>query len=190
MNINASQIPAAKVFDSEGHQLGQLSRVHIDPQNGHILAFEMVRKGARFISTQDVLNWKSEYLILGQDYEIHHAEDLVRLSQALKSSEGNLIGKKVRTEGGTKLGFVSDFTLQAKQLVLASITVQKSFLGLFHYDTRIIHQANILEIKPRVIIVRETWMKLPARNSAEQFGLQNSPTLDRALSVPEDRTYA
>lgn len=190
MYISASQIPAAKVFDSEGHQLGQLSRVHLDAQNGSILAFEIAVKGPRFISPQDIINWKTEYLTLGQEYEIHDAVDLVRLAQSLKDAGGDLIGKKVRTEGGTKLGLVSDYTLNSKQLVLSSITVQKNFLGLFHFDTRLIHQKNILEIKPRLIIVRESWMKVPAQNSPEQFGLQKSPTLDRALSVPEDHTFA
>lgn len=180
MYITASQIRSAKVFDADGHQLGQLLRVHLDQQNGSILAFEMDQKGPRFISPHDVLGWKTSFLILGQDYEIHDASDLVRLAQSLQRAGGDLIGKKVRTEGGTKLGKVYSYTLNTKRMVLASITVQKSLLGVFRYDTRLIHQCNILEIKPRLIIVRETWMKIPAQNSPEKFDLQNSPTLDRA----------
>lgn len=190
MQISASQIPATKVFSSEGQLIGRLSRVHLDRQNGSILAFEIARQGARFISPQDVMSWKTAYLRLGQNYEIHQSEDLVRLAQSLKVSGGDLISKKVRTEAGTKLGIVRDYTLDSKQMVLASITVQKILLGLFHYDTRLIRQSSILEIKPRQIIVRETWQKVPAQNFPAQFDLQKAPTLDRALSVPEDHTFA
>lgn len=190
MYISAKQVASSKVFDADGHLLGQLARVRVNPDNGQILAFEMSCKGACFISPHDVLNWKNEYLLLGQDYEIHHAQDLVRLSECLKNGNTDLIGKKVRTEGGTQLGFVTDYSLDSRHMVLSSITVQKSFLGLFSFDTRLIHQANIVEIRPKIVIVRDSWMKVPARNSPGQFDLRNSPTLDQALSVPEDQTCA
>jgi sporulation protein YlmC with PRC-barrel domain len=188
MYISAKQIAGSKVFDSEGQPVGRLARVILDPDNGQILAFELIKRSPKYLSPRDLVSWKKNYLILGQNYEIHSGEDLIRLQKVLRSGRVDIIGRKVRTESGTYVGIVTDCSLHTNHYVLASITTQKSFLGLWYYDTRLIHQSQIVEIKPRQIIVRDSLLKLPAQSSPDEFAPQSSPTFDRALSVPEDRT--
>ncbi len=189
MYISSRQIAGSKVFDSEGQPVGRLARVILDPDNGQILAFELIKRDPKYLSPRDIISWKKNYLILGQHYEIHSGNDLIRLQKVLQSRHVDISGRRVRTESGTYIGRVTDYSLHTTHNVLASITTQKSFWGLWSYDTRLIHQSSILEIKPREIIVRDSLLKLPARQSSpDEFALQNSPTFDRALSVPEDRT--
>jgi len=189
MYISAKQVVGSKVFDSEGQPVGRLARVIIDPDNGRILAFELFRKGEKYLSPRDVISWKKNYLILGQQYEIHHAADLIRLDKLLHSRYVDLLGRQVRTASGTALGQVTDYSLHCEHFMLASITAQKSYFGLWFSDARLIHQSSIIEIKPRQIIVRDALLQHPARqNAQDEFDLQNSPTFDQALSVPEDRT--
>ncbi len=189
MYLSARQIAGSKVFDSEGQPVGRLARIILDPSNGRILAFELIQKGEKYLSPRDVISWKKNYLVLGQQYEIHTAADLVRLQKVISQGRLDLLGRPVRTESGIKLGRVTDYSLHCDHFMLASITVQKSFLGLWSFDTRLIHQTSIVEIKPREIIVHDSLLKLPARQgSPDEFALQKSPTFDRALSVPEDRT--
>lgn len=189
MYISAKQIAGSKVFDTDGQPVGRLARVILDPDNGQILAFELIKRSPKYISPRDIISWKKNYLILGQNYEIHCGDDLIRLQKVLNSRRVDIASRKVLTESGTYIGRVTDYSLHTNHYVLASITTQKSFLGLWYYDTRLIHQSSIVEIKPRRIIVRDSLLKLPARQSSpDEFALQNSPTFDRALSVPEDRT--
>jgi len=190
MEVSAKQLDQTKVLDTQGNLLCHLRRAVIDPNSGQILGFSTNRPSAfglpkaNIISPHDVISWKKDLLILGQHYEFHQASELVRIDRLLKGRKADLIGKKVRTENGQKLGHVTDYNLNQNLKILASITCQKNFLNLFHHDSRIIHQKNILEIKPKVIIVRDSIIKLPLTNlvqsTPDKFSLQNSPTFDRA----------
>lgn len=189
MQVSSRQIGGSKVFDADGRPVGRLARVIIDPDNGSVLAFELDLRGPRFISPHDLIAWKSGYLTLGQNYDLHSPADLVRLDRVLKVNPADLVGRKVVTESGTKIGTVTEYSLDTETQVLASLTARKTFLGLWYYDTRLIRQSQIVEIRPRLIIVRDSFLRLPARQNAQgEFDLQKSPTLDQALSVPEDRT--
>lgn len=189
MQISAGQITGSKVFDTEGKPIGKVLRAIIDVETGHILAFEMKMKGARYISPQDVTSWKGTYLILGQEYEIHEAKDLVRLHDLIKSRKQGIIGKKVVTESGQKLGMATDYQMNSKYFSLSNISVEKSFFGLFRYDGKLISHKSIVRITSKKIIVLDAWEKIRAsQNSPEKLGLRNAATLDRALSVDEDHT--
>jgi sporulation protein YlmC with PRC-barrel domain len=189
MLVSSRQISGSKVFDADGRPVGRLSRVIIDPDNGSVLAFELDSRGPRYISPHDLVSWKSGYLTLGQDFDLHGAGELVRLDRLLHQQPLDLVGRKVATESGTALGKVTDYTVDAGRQVLASLTVRKTFLGLWYYDTRLIRQSQIVEIRPQLIVVRDSLLRVPARQKpGDEFDLQNAPTLDQALSVPEDRT--
>jgi sporulation protein YlmC with PRC-barrel domain len=130
MQISARQIAGSKVFDSDGKPLGKISGVFLDPEKGNILAFGMYQKAAKYISPQDVISWKGNYLILGQEYEIHDAEDLIRLTELLKSQKHGILGKKVQTESGTTLGIATNFHINSKYFLLSNVTVHKSFFSM------------------------------------------------------------
>lgn len=189
MQISARQITGSKIFDTDGKPIGKVLRAIIDIETGHVLAFEMEKKGARYISPQDVTSWKGTYLILGQDYEIHEAKELVRLNDLIKSGQQGIIGKKVVTESGQQLGISTDYQMNSKYFSLSNISVEKSFLGMFRYDGKLINHKSIVKITAKKIIVADAWEKVRAsQNSPEKLGLRNSATLDRALSVNEDHT--
>ncbi len=188
MYISYHQIPGSKVYDSDGHLITRLTRLLIDPDNGRILALETTLKGPHLLSPQDILSWKRHYLTLGQQYEFHSPADLVRVQKLLKFQQPFLIGKKVRTENGTFLGTVQDFSIDTNRFILASISVQKRIF-LWKKQTLLIHQSQIVEIKSEEIIVKDTLVTLPVRqNSLGKFGLRRSPTLDQALCEPVDHT--
>lgn len=190
MEISAKQLGHTKVFDTKGNLLCHLRRAILDPNNGQILGFTTNRRSsfaspkANLISPHDVISWKKDILVLGQRYEFHQASELVRIDRLLKGHKSDLLGKKVRTENGRNLGHVTDYALNQNLKILSSITCKKSFLNLFHHDSRVIHQKNILEIKPKEIIVKDITIKLPLTNLVQstpgKFSLQNSPTFDRA----------
>lgn len=190
MEISAKHLGQTKVFDTQGNPLGHLREAVIDPDNGQILGFTTNRRSpfgaptANLISPHDVIKWEKDILILGQRYEFHQNSDLVRVDRLFKSQKAHLLNKKVRTENGQKLGYVTDYNLNQNLKILASITCQKRFLRFFYYGSLIIRQKNIIEITPREIIVKDSTIKLPATNlvqsTPDKFSLQSSPTFDRA----------
>ncbi|MCC6643275.1 PRC-barrel domain-containing protein [Candidatus Peregrinibacteria bacterium] len=189
MYISSKQIFDSKVYDHDGHFVALVKHVIINPDNGHVLAFLLNSKQPNLISPQDVISWKNQYLSLGQNYELHHPQDLVRLHKLYYNRCTDLLKRSVRTENGFKIGQVIEYTINSKNFILASITVQKKVLGLFPGRTHLIHYSAIVEIKPREIIIKDSTIKLSIRQSSrDKFALRTDPTFDQALSEPEVRT--
>jgi len=184
MEITARQLGATKVRNLDGKFLCRLRSAIIEPTNGQVLGFTSSRLGANIISPHDICSWDKKTMVLGNNYEFHHPSEIIRLERLLKEGNHHLIGKKVRTEAGQKIGKVTDFSINQHLKVLSSITTHKTFFFFFHFDKRLIHQKNILEIKPKEIIVKGSAIKIPLTNpvqsTPDKFSLQNSPTFDRA----------
>lgn len=192
MEISAKQLGQTRVLDTEGNLICYLHKAILDPDNGQILAFIIKRNSfnrskAKLLSPYDIMTWKKNILVLNARYEFHQPNDLIRVNQLLQSKRAHLLGKKVYTENGQQLGRVTDYNLNQNLKILSSITAQKNVSHIFYYDKRLIHQKNILEITSQKIIVKDSTLKIPAinlsRNAPDKFALQNSPTLDQALSV-------
>lgn len=180
MYISNKQIKGAKVYDSDGHLIAFLERALIDPDNGQVLALQAQLHGDNLISPHDILSWKTSHLTLGQQYQFHNREDLVRVDRLLQDKHPDLLGKAVRTETNNFIGYVSAYSINTEHALLASITTQRRFL--FHkWGTRLIHYNQIIEIKPTEIIVRDNLIKIPLKQSTpDKFALQKSPTFDQA----------
>lgn len=180
MYIGNRQIKGAKVYDSDGHLIAFLERVLIDPDNGRVLALQAQLRGDNLISPYDVIAWKQSHLTLGQHYQFHSPEDLVRVAKLLQSKSPDLLGKKVRTENHQSLGEVTAYSINTDHFLLASVTAQKGF-WFWKWSTRLIHYNQIVEITSQEVIVKDSLIKLPLRqNARDKFALQKSPTLDQA----------
>lgn len=175
MYQSSRQLHGSKVFTSSGDYLCWVKRVIIDHNNGQVLGFvTSLPHPNNILSIMDVLHWLQDSLFLCEDYDFHSSEDLVRIQKALRNHP-DLIGKKVRTESKIPLGVVTDFSLDTTRHLLASITAEKSFLKLFYFDGRIIHQNNILEITPKHIIVRDSVIKIMLNQTIQGKSTQRSP---------------
>ncbi len=181
MYISSKQILGAKLYDHDGHFVGRIRRVILNPDNGHILAFLLYTSRPNLISPQDIVSWKQHYLSLGQNYELHQPEDLVRLHKLYTHHCTDLLKRRVRTESGVKLGKIVEYSLNTKSFSLASITAQKSLFGLFLGQTLLIHHTAIVNIKPREIIVKDSFIKIPLfQNTPGKFALSSGQTFDSA----------
>ncbi|MCC7431957.1 PRC-barrel domain-containing protein [Candidatus Peregrinibacteria bacterium] len=189
MYISAQQLFGSDIYDQEGHLIGKIKRAIFSPDNGQILALELLKSSPNLLSPKDIHAWKKGYLVIAQETEFHTRHDLIRIQRLFDQNNTTLLGKPVQTVSGQKLGKVTDYSINTIAQSLASITTHKSFF-IFYYDTRLIHQKNIHEITPKAVIVKDTnESKTTAQNIHEKFDLHNSPTFDQALFSPEDRTF-
>lgn len=189
MYISAKQLFGIDIYDQEGHLISKVRRAIFSPDNGQILAFELLKPLPNLLSPQDLIAWKKGYLIISQRTELHYPADLIRVERLFKDKNATLIGKKVKTESGIMLGSVIDYSINTSHQILASITCSKK-LFFFHYDSRIIHHRNIHEITPKLIIVKDTHQSpVTIQNIPQKFDLHKSPTFDQALFSPEDQTF-
>jgi uncharacterized protein YrrD len=180
MYISSKQIRGTAVYSHDGRLLDYLEKIWINPDNGHLLALQVKNHRPNLISPHDLVDWQISHLKLGQRFEFHAPEELVRVAQLLQSKHPGLIGKKVRTENLTKLGQVTDFSINTKTLLLASLTAQTKF-WFRKNPVHLIHYSQIIEITPTEVIVKDSLIKIPiSQSSPDKFSLQNSPTFDQA----------
>jgi uncharacterized protein YrrD len=148
----------------EGHQVGHISDLIIDPLNGRLLAY--TTKGSwlrpsRIIAAADIREVSSDLAIVDSGEVLTDSEEIVRVGQVL-SSKIRLIRSRVQTENGTKLGRVTDYAVNVLGHVLERLNVQSSPLG----RELLIPHEDIVEIKKGLIIVKE--QLVPAREEVKR----------------------
>lgn len=126
--------------------------VIIDPENGKLLALIVDLRKNLIVAPIDIVFWTDRILISGHD-AIIEASEVMKVAEVLKKKI-RIFKACVETENGKYLGQVIDFSIGNKDFALKKLFVAKGFLGLFHYENRVIPWKNIIEILPEKIIVK------------------------------------
>lgn len=140
----------------------------IDPNSGKVLAFLVDARKWLVVAPIDITAIKHGVFI--HDYEdIIPAEDILRVKEVL-NKYGSLYKKKVVTESGVKIGKIFDYVVDdfgggnsgngphgqlVGALSLKKIYTAKNLLGIAQFDGRIIMAANIIEVMPDRVIVKD-----------------------------------
>jgi uncharacterized protein YrrD len=137
----------------EGHRVAYISDLIIDPLNGRLLAY--ATRGSwlhpsQIIAAADIREVGSDLAIVDSGEVLTGAEEIVRVGQVL-NSKIHLVHSKVQTEGGTKLGRVTDYAANVLSHMLERLNVSSSPLG----RELLIPHEDIVEIKKGLIIVKE-----------------------------------
>ncbi|GEM_PF-1616418 len=128
---------------------GRLEGLWIKP-TGRLLAFGVLQ-------TQDIVEWKKNIYVKDEG-SIAEAHDVIKISEIL--ADGRLImGKRVRTEAGETVGRVVNLDFDTEQYYLRHLYTQKSVLGLWAYDSRILNYDLILEVLPDYILIKDKTAK-------------------------------
>lgn len=95
-------------------------------------------------------------------------EDIVKISKIL-ALNFNLIGLKVETKKGSKLGKVLDYTFTDNDFVVQQIIVKRPTIKAFIDPELTISRKEIVEITDYKIIVKDEEKVLKARAEKEDF---------------------
>ena len=107
-------------------------------------------------------------IIIDSIEELVSTDDVIKIKKILDLNF-NLIGLKVETKKGTKLGHVSDFTVTPEDFLIKQIIVKRPTLKAFIDPELTIPRTEIVEITDYKIIVRDEEKTIKARASKEDF---------------------
>ena len=127
-----------------------VSGIHIDPENGKVIALQCGFK--KVLMPLDILKWNRN-IHVNDHSALTTREHILRLQNISKARE-NIMYKLVYTDNGEHIGRVHDFTIDTKALMLVSLTVKKKFLWMTMFETMIPYK-NIIEIQDTQIIVKD-----------------------------------
>ena len=167
MLINASSLIGTRILSLQlGGAIAEVDNLIVDPDNLQIVAFHLsgpVIGG----ETGDILDARSirEFSRLGfiidDTDELVFRTDVVRIDKIM-SLNFHLVGLKVVTEKGKKLGKVIDFIVDPSSLQTQQLVVQRPAIKSFLDPELTIHRSQIVEVDDFKVTVKDATEKATA----------------------------
>lgn len=151
------------VSSQDGKSLGHVDDFVLDPAKGVIVAYQVrIGRNRTYLSTVDITKYYDNAILVPSPDVLQRSNELIRLKSLLKSPL-KLIGSKVVTEEGKRLGNVRDCQIHSTGHFIAKIHVKPSLLASMMSEERIISRENIVKVMPGTVVVRYD-MKAQAAN--------------------------
>jgi uncharacterized protein YrrD len=150
-----------------GTQVAVTQAPIINPNNLKVEGFhcQNIDRKQVILLSQDIRDIMIQGLLINDEDVLSDADDLMRLKQVL-SFNFELLGKRVETSGGHKLGKVGDYATDVESMFIKKIYVVQSILKNFSGGNLGIDRTQIVEITDKKIVVNDLNAKVPARAGA------------------------
>ena len=144
----------------------------VNPDNLKIIALQLegpiINASNYILDTASVREYSHLGMVIDDADELVGPEDVVKIKDVL-ALNFNLIGLKVETKKGSKLGKVIDFSFTSDDFIIQQIIVKRPVVKSFVDPELIIHRREIVEITDTKVVVKDEEKVLQARASKEDF---------------------
>lgn len=172
MLVTSSRFIGTTVYSLQtGAPIGAISEPIIDPDKLKIVALKLTGpliQHANILDINSIREYSDIGLIIDSIEELSAPEDIVKIEKLL-SLNFNLIGLKVETKKGSKLGKVSDYTFMSDNYIIQQIIVKRPTIKAFIDPELTIHRREIAEVNDYKIIVKDEEKTIKARSENEDF---------------------
>lgn len=145
----------------------------IDPDTLKILAFHLAgplvaKSDASYLLTTSIREYSHLGCVIDSADEFVAPTDVIKLDQTL-ALNFDLIGLKVETKKGSRLGHVSDYTVTSDNFSVQQLVVKRPAIKSFLDPELIIPRREIVEITDYKVIVKDEEKTIKARAMKEDF---------------------
>ena len=174
MLITTSKLIGTPILSMQaGGAIGRVSECIIDPDTLKIIAFRaeggpIPRTGANLLATSSIREYSNFGMVIDSADEFIDSEDVVKISKIL-ALNFNLIGLKVESKKGSKLGKVMDYTVTSNDFVVQQLIVHRPTLKSFIDPELTIHRKEIVEITDYKVIVKDEEKTIKKKAETEDF---------------------
>ncbi len=158
MHIRFNHCIGYPIVEEGGDQvLGTISGVLIEPDTGKIEGFFVHTAGllgneTLLCSTIDIVRWGTRVYVNSRE-SLAPPEDRIRL-QTLLNDPRTVLGQRIQTESGTRLGRCKDVQFNTSSMHIEWIFPRKWFRWGVALPV-----SDIIEIRPDTIVVRDLFAK-------------------------------
>ncbi|KKR18453.1 MAG: PRC-barrel domain protein [candidate division CPR2 bacterium GW2011_GWC1_41_48] len=149
----------------EGVSIGQIEEIIINPDNGRVLGFKLIKTHVRernILTVGDIREINPDVMIIDDSQNLATENEVIKIAEILKEKI-KWIGLKVETDLGRKLGRVEDLALDTKTMNLTRIYTSGGIIKeTFSLEKIIIPAHKIISISPKVVIVEDDYIKTKA----------------------------
>ena len=158
-----------------GDQIATTQRAIIDPEDLKVMAYTLTGpllndpEVGDILMTDDVRELGPNGLIIDSIDRLVTREDIIRLDEVMKLNF-NLIGLKVVSQDGKKLGKIVDYTLDSQSFMVYQLIVQRPMFASFNDPQLTINRSQIIEIDDFKVTIRHDSeeVKVKKKESSEQ----------------------
>ena len=173
MLVSANRLIGTPILSMQAaSSVGTITDPIVDPNGLKIIAFYL--SGPMINSSNEILDVKSirEYsrfgCVIDSIDELSAKDDIIKVSQVLELNF-NLLGLKVETKKGTKLGRVSDYTVTSEDFMVQQIIVRRPLIKSLSDPELTIPRREIIEITDYKIIVKDEEKVIKKKAAHEDF---------------------
>jgi uncharacterized protein YrrD len=145
----------------DGSMIARVADLIIDPNNGKLLAFKLQKSKffkPKIICAIDISGFTPLFLVVKDDSVVIDADEVVKIKEVL-AKKIMIIGNKVKTENGKKLGICENILIDTATSMTTKFYVKSSgLLGSLQPD-RIIPSSAVVRIDCNAIVVKENGVK-------------------------------
>lgn len=118
-----------------------------------------VSKNKLYLLPSDIRLVNNDKIIIDSHQKLSDFEDLIRYQHDITENY-NVIGNKVETSSGKKLGRVSDFIFDPAHFYISKLYVKPGLLKSLMITNLLIDRADVVDVKKNTIIVKDNYAKI------------------------------
>ena len=159
-----------------GGPVASTKQAVIDPEDLRVIAYTLdgaVIKNdpdvGNILSTDDVREVSSSGLIVDSFDRFVMRDDVIRLDEVMNLNF-NLVGLKVVTQDGKKIGKIVDYTLDSNTFMIYQLIVQRPFMASFLDPELTINRSQIIELDDFKVTIKhdKAEVKVPKQNKSKK----------------------
>ena len=160
-----------------GGMIAKTTHAVIDPDTLGVIAYELegpiIKNDPEvgdMLDVKDIRELSSDGIIVDTADRFTTREDVIKFDKIMKV-HFNLVGLKVVTQGGKKVGRVSDYTLDSNSMIIYQLIVQRPFISSLIDPTLTINRSQIIEIDDFKVTIRhdKAQIKIKDDKKNEEF---------------------
>lgn len=140
-----------------GSEIARTEREIIDTANLKVIGYELkgrlLDKHNLLLRVDEIREVSDIGMIIDSQDELITPGDVIKFDE-IREKGFTIIDMPVRDEKGSKLGKVSDYTLDIGSFIVQQLTVRRPMLKSLNDVELIIHRSQIIEINNKAIVVK------------------------------------
>ena len=174
MLITSTRLIGTLVLSMQtGRPIGRVVDTIVNPDNLKVIAFRLAGSliphgDANILDVYSIRDYFRNCFVVDDIDELVAPTDVVKIAKVLELNF-DLIGLKVETKKGSKLGKVIDYTVSLDNLTVQQIIVRRPALKSFIDPELIIHRKEIVKITDYKVIIKDEEKVIKAKAEKENF---------------------
>ncbi len=155
-----------------GGMVARTGEAIIDPDDLKIVGFKITGPLAKsennILDIKSVREFSNYGMVIDSEDELVNGEDVIKIRKVLDLGF-NLVGLKVESRRGSKLGKIIGFNCTDDDFSIMQLVVQRPTIKSFFDSELLIPRSEVVEVNDYKVIVRDEEKKIKERAEKEDF---------------------